>query len=312
MDLDAAGRCGEAAHDTASQADNTADAAGRCGEAAHDTASQADNTADTASQADNTADTAMPDSPAAPFPWHNLTTNDLSQLLRVLSDTSSLDESPEDLETVGLILKKFGYRSFWNALSAVDSLSLEDRDRMWSNLDAESCTRDLNDVVAMVNARLKVDPDAEFGPCRRIEKIYFPRPSLSDKNKERITRTINDKYLAVEVLDSPSRVIVVESCTRTGKTTAVIALARRLAMPVISVCERISQVQHHVQAFRKAGIPTVQYDEADVSRFRQGSPSYILLLDITGHILFSHTLRSTRKAALFTLGWLAAEKKKCC
>jgi hypothetical protein len=308
-----------------------------CEEAAHDTASQAD---DTASQADATAsqadDTAMPDSTAAPFPWHNLTTNDLSQLLRVLSDTSSLDESLEDPETVGPILKKFGYRSFWNAWAAVDSLFPEDRDRMWSNLDAESCTKDLNDVVTMVNARLKVAPDPAFGPCRRIEKIYFPRPSLSDKNTERITRTINDKYLAVECLVSPSRVIVVESCTGTGKTTAVIALARRLAMPVISVCERVSQVRHHVQAFRKAGLPTVQYDDADFSLFRQGGCSivttidslpklrgllaeehaggYILLLDeiqsITGHIFFSHTLRSTRKAVLLTLGWLATHSGK--
>jgi hypothetical protein len=318
----------EAAADAADAAD-AAEAAGRCKEAAHDTASQAD---DTASQADDTADTAMPDSTAAPFPWHNLTTNDLSQLLRVLSDTSSLDESLEDPETVGPILKKFGYRSFWNAWSAVDSLSPEDRDRMWSSLDAESCTKDLNDVVAMVNARLTVDPDAEFGPCRRIEKIYFPRPFLSLKNMKRITHTINEKYLTAEILNSPSRVTVVESCTGTGKTTSITEHAVALNMPIISVCERVSQVKQHRHTFRQAGMPTKQYDDPDVSQFQLGQDSlvttidslpkvrgmlkysrenagkYILLLDeihsIAGHILFSDTMRSTRRKAMQTLSWL--------
>ena len=186
----------------------------------------------------------------------------------------------------------------------------------------------------MVNARVEASPSTGFGPCRHIEKIYFPRPSLSDKNNERITHTINEQYLAAEILDLPSRVVVIESCTGTGKTTSIIELARTLKMPIISICERITQVQQHVQAFRKAGIPTKQYDDPDVSQFQPGIDSlvttidslpkirrllmdtegnagkYIVLLDeihsITYHICFSPTLRSTRQNAMLALSWLSA------
>jgi hypothetical protein len=209
---------------------------------------------------------------------------------------------------------------------------------MWSEYNAESCKKDLNDIVAMVNVRLKDNPGTGFRPCCRIEKIYFPRPSLSDKNKERITHTINEKYLAAEIINSPSRVTVIESCTGTGKTTSIIGLALTLKMPIISVCARVTQVRQHVQAFRKAGMPTKQYDDPDVSQFQLGRDSlvttidslpkvrgmlmymkenagkYILLLDeihsITGHILFSPTLRSTRKTAMLTLSWLSTHGGK--
>jgi len=279
-------------------------------------------------------DMVTPDSPTPAFPRHNLTENDLIQLLDLLSTVSSPDHSLENLETVGPILKRFGYPESWNRWSAVNSLTQKHRDQMWSDYDAESCEKDLNDIVVMVNARLKASPSTGFGPCRPIEKIYFPRPSLSDKNNERITHTINEQYLAAEILDLPSRVVVIESCTGTGKTTSIIELARTLKMPIISICERITQVQQHVQAFRKAGIPTKQYDDPDVSQFQPGIDSlvttidslpkirrllidteenagkYIVLLDeihsITGHILSSPTLRSTRKKAMLALSWLSA------
>ena len=275
---------------------------------------------------------AMCVSPIATFPKHHVTGRDLTKLLELLSDVSSSDQAQENPDTVIPILKRFGYRWFYDVWSAVRSLSQEKRDEIWSECDAVACTEDLNDIVSMVNTRLNAKTSTEFLPCHKIEKVYFDRPSLSDKNIRRITRKFNKQYLSARLLKSPSRITIVESCTGTGKTQSIIEHACKLKMPIISVCERITQVQQHVQAFREAGIQTKQYDDSDVSQFQLGRDSlvttidslpkvrrmlrnntenagkYILLLDevhsIDCHLLFSTTLQNTRKKTALTLSWL--------
>jgi len=281
---------------------------------------------------------AMRVSPIAAFPWHHITARELTELIELFSDVSSSEQAQESTETVIPILKRFGYRGFYDGWSAVRSLSQEKRDEMWSECDAGVCTEDLNAIVSMVNTRLKANTSTEFLPCHKIEKVYTDRPSLSDKNKGRITRKFNKQYLSERLLKSPSRIIVVESCTGTGKTQSIIKLARKLKMPIISVCQRITQVQQHVQAFRKAGIPTKQYDDSDVSTFQIGLHSYVttieslpkfrrMLQDVTDnaveyillldevhsnnfHLLFSTTLQSTRIEAALTLSWLMKHSGK--
>ena len=285
-------------------------------------------------------DATMPDSPISALFRHNLTENDLLTLLSLLSDTSSLDQSLEDPAMVTPILKRFGYRKIWEKWSAVSSLSRDNRDRIWIDCDAEACEKDLNDIVKIVNTRLKADDSTGIASFRLIERLYFPRPSLSDTNKERVTHTIDEKYLPTAILQSPSRVSVLESCTGTGKTTVLIEHARALNMPVISLCARITQVEDHVKKFRKAGMSTMQYDDPKISQFEAGTDSivttveslskvrwklhnnpenarpYILLIDefssVVQHIIRSETLRSTRRKSMQALNWLLKHAGMVC
>jgi hypothetical protein len=279
---------------------------------------------------DNT--TAMAISPTFDMFSHNVTNADLIELLHLYSVLNSEDPSQEDQGNIISILKKFGYRRFFDKMPMFSSMRQECKDNMWDTCDTEECLKDLNDVVTVVNTRLKARGSASDSTLRYIEKIYFARPSLSKTNQARVTQEINEKYLTTEILKSSSRVTVVESCTGTGKTTCTIKHAITLNMPIISVCERVTQVKQHVHSFREAGMRTKQYDDLDISEFQIGRESvvttvdslpkirrilqdnkenaagYILFLDelhsLTCHLLFSDTMQKTRKRALLTLGWL--------
>jgi len=111
----------------------------------------------------------------AAFPWHHITGRELTELLELLSDVSSSEQAQESTEIVIPILKRFGYRGFYDGWSAVRSLSQEKRDEMWSECDAGVCTEDLNAIVSMVNTRLKANTSTEFLPCHKIEKVYTDR-----------------------------------------------------------------------------------------------------------------------------------------
>ena len=133
-------------------------------------------------------------------------------------------------------------------------------------------------------------------------------------------------------------IVAVESCTGTGKTTAVVKHAEWARKPILSVCALRSQVATHVKDFKAKGLSTVQYDDSDAfknlnvgvdslvttidslpklrEKFSQeGSElseeplgNYILLLDefhsLNSHIFFSSTLHSKRREVMKTMRWL--------
>jgi hypothetical protein len=255
---------------------------------------------------------------------HNITTNDLNELVDCFS---SFDQSEKNKESFVVILKKFGYRSFFDRSALFDKMSQESRDVIWNSCDTSLCQQTLNDIGTMVNLRIE-NEDEKF---RKIEKIYFEQ-SQPIEHQQRVTKTICEQFLTVEILDTGTRVTVFESGTGSGKTTAIVKLAKKLGMPVISVCARKTQVREHVKTFRHAGLKTTQYNDTNAGDFVIGEDSYvvtvdsihklraalgnsvkyaghyILLLDeihsIAEHITHSETLKRNRKTVHADLRWL--------
>ena len=272
---------------------------------------------------------------------HEITPHEVLQILDHLSmavdlsptlvnTTSEPQKGILDLSTVAAILKRFKYEGVWRQWSAKHVDSQEERDQIWRQCD-EGCTKDLNDIVRAVNVANGKTSRSKIGP---VERVYFDQPALSQQNSARITSCINAPYLDQAMFEK--RVVVVQSCTGTGKSTQAVALAQLEKMPILSVCPLRSQVQKHVEDFRQNGLSTVPYDDADACRaFRPGEDSlvttvdslpkvirllkesvseYIVLFDefhsTMNHIHFSHTLQQTRREAVKTMRWLTVHAGK--
>lgn len=126
------------------------------------------------------------------------------------------------------------------------------------------------------------------------------------------------------------RVNVVQSSTGTGKTTSAVAYASRVGMPILSVCQLRSQVQTHVDDFKKKGLDTIKYDDVDALKtfdvgtrslvttidslpkvqriLREKADRYIVLFDefhsLMTYMNFSSTLQQTRREAVKAMRWL--------
>ena len=231
-----------------------------------------------------------------------------------------------DFPAVASILKRFGYESIWGEWSAKHIHDEAERTRLWRDCGAQKCKNDLNDIVKTVNSTKKKGEPKIPQP----ERVYFPRPKMSEENSARITHSIDQRFLDQAMFQG--RISVVQSATGTGKTTQAVAYAERMGMPILSVCQLRSQVETHVEDFQKKGLSTAKYDDIDALKtFDMGKQSlvttidslpkvkqligenigkYIVLFDefhsILGYMNFSGTLQQTRREAVKAMRWLAS------
>ena len=271
------------------------------------------------------------------LPRHNINEVDLLDLLKLLPLQTLLNEPDESdmgdgnglLRDIAAILKRFRYRAVWDGWAPTVLDSQERSNAVWKAIDASYCQHDLNDILRIVNEDRQ---NNKLPPMPKIEIIHFERPCLSEANQRRVTAEIDDAYLKAEIF-IPS-IVAVESCTGTGKTTAVVKHAKWAGTPILSVCALRSQVATHVKDFKAKGLSTVQYDDSDAfknlnvgvdslvitidslpklrEKFSQQDlatlGNYILLLDefhsLNSHIFFSTTLRHNRRSVMKTMRWL--------
>ena len=280
----------------------------------------------------------------APY-WYEITHDEVLQLLdrlaevidlRCLRDSSGVASKPQtgnrvqDFLTVAAILKRFQYSNVWQQWAPKHIHDKREQDRVWCDCNAKKCSKDLNDIVKTVNMANK----KREAKINQPERVYFPRPKLLEKNSKRITHSINEPYL--DQVMSQGRVNVIQSSTGTGKTTQAVAYAQGVGMPILSVCQLRTQVQTHLDDFRKKGLCTIKYDDTDamktfqagkhsivttidslpkVKRLLEGNVNqYIVLFDefhsLTGHMSFSNTLQQTRREAFKAMRWLTIHAGK--
>jgi hypothetical protein len=285
---------------------------------------------------------------AHPTYGYEITHGEILQLLDRLAEVidfhclrdsaGATSELPKDIRvqdflTVASILKRFAYGDVWQQWSAKHVHDEAERNRIWRDCNAQECNKDLSDIVKTVNRANKKGEPKILQP----ERVYFPQPKLSQENSARITDSINQPYLDKVMLEGrpgyygpTRRVIVVQSATGTGKTTEAVAYAKQIGMPILSVCQLRSQVETHVEDFRKNGLSTVKYDDVDALKtFEMGKQSivttidslpkvkqligenvgqYIVLFDefhsLTTYMNFSDTLQQTRREAVKAMRWL--------
>ena len=264
---------------------------------------------------------------------HNISEGEVHELLGLTSGIAEIDNGDGMLYDIAAILKRFGYMSAWDTWAPTILGSRKRAKTMWKVIEASRCQHDLNYIIRTVNEDRKKD---KLSPVPKIEIIHFERPCLSEANQRRVATEIDVEYLKADIF-MPS-IVAVESCTGTGKTTAVVKHAEWARKPILSVCALRSQVATHVKDFKAKGLSTVQYDDSDAfknlnvgvdslvttidslpklrEKFSQeGSElseeplgNYILLLDefhsLNSHIFFSSTLHSKRREVMKTMRWL--------
>ena len=125
------------------------------------------------------------------------------------------------LRDIAAILKRFKYRAVWNEWAPTTLGSQEKSNAVWKAVDTSYCQHDLNDILRIVNEDRK---NNKLLPLPKIEIIHFERPCLSEANQRRVTEEVDVEYLKAEIF-IPS-IVAVESCTGTGKTTAVVKHAK--------------------------------------------------------------------------------------